>query len=198
MDRKARYLETALSLFLERGYDGVSMRRIVEVAGGSKETLYRYFESKEALFDAIIDDVQARLAAMPEPPAYVDLPLTEGLRQLGWATANAALSERAIMLIRLAAAESTRFPGLGRQLFELAPARSYARFRDYLRAKRDRGEVAIDDLQIAAEQFLAGIVGHQQLRMLLGVGTPSDEEVGRRVEAAVSAFIATYGVTDDR
>lgn len=97
------------------------------------------------------------------------------------------------MLIRLAAGEFTRFPELARFLFELAPERSYERFIGFLEEKQLRGEVTVDDPQIAAEQFLAGLVGHQQLRMLLGVGRPVAEGIDRRVDVAVRMFIRTYG-----
>lgn len=193
-DRRSRYLETALRLFIEHGYNGVTMDTVVAAAGGSKATIYRYFESKKALFSAIVDELQTTLAAAPPPADVLDLPLAEGLEILGRATANAALSDRAVVLLRLAAGEHNRFPELARVLFELAPGRSYDRFTEYLGAKRARGEVEIDDLQIAAEQFLAGLVGHLQLKMLLGVGQPSPDDVDRRVEAAVRTFLRTYGV----
>ncbi len=193
MDRRSRYLDEALRLFIRHGYNGVSMDRVVEAAGGSKATLYRYFDSKEALFSAIVDDLQTTLAATAPPPDYVDLPLEDGLRLLARATADAALSERAVVLLRLASGEFARFPELARLLFEQAPAKSYARFAAFLVAKRERGEVRFEDPQVVAEQFLAGIVGHLQLRMLLGVGTPSEDDIQRRIDAAVAMFQRTYG-----
>ena len=51
--------DIALRLFLQDGFNGVSMDQLVAEAGGSKATLYRYFPSKEALFEAIIDEVAA-------------------------------------------------------------------------------------------------------------------------------------------
>ncbi|MDH4280039.1 MAG: TetR/AcrR family transcriptional regulator [Acidimicrobiia bacterium] len=191
-ERRARYLETALALFIEHGYNGVSMDTIVSAAGGSKATIYRYFDSKETLFSAIVDDLQTRMAAIPQPEDMAELPLADGLRQLGRATATAALSDRAIVLLRLASGEYNRFPELAQTLFDLAPGRSYERFGAYLQAKQARGEVVVDDAQIAAEQFLAGIVGHLQLRMLLGVGNPTTAEIERRVDAAVKMFLRTY------
>ncbi|MEQ9319043.1 MAG: TetR/AcrR family transcriptional regulator [Polyangiaceae bacterium] len=57
-DRRSNYIETALELFIEHGYHGVTMDTVVAAAGGSKATIYRYFDSKEALFSAIVDELQ--------------------------------------------------------------------------------------------------------------------------------------------
>lgn len=196
-DRRSRYLEVALGLFIEHGYHGVSIDNIVAECGGSKATFYRYFESKDALFSAIVDDLQDTLGAVPDPDDMADLPLEEGLRTLARATANGALSERAIVLVRLAAGEFNRFPELARTLFELAPGRSYERFGAFVEARQRRGEIDVDDVQIASEQFLAGLVGHLQLRMVLGVGGASPEEIERRVESAVAVFMTAYATPDD-
>ena len=113
---------------------------------------------------------------------------------LGRATAMGALSDRAIVLIRLAAGEYGRFPELAKALFDLAPARSYDRFADFLRAKQANGEVDVEDVQIASEQFLAGLVGHLQLRKLLTDDDPSPAEIERRIELAIEKFLRGYGV----
>jgi AcrR family transcriptional regulator len=193
VDRRARYLDAALALFLEHGYHGVSMDQLVAACGGSKATLYRYFPSKTALFEAIIDDVANRTA----PPEHADdlaaMSVGDGLRLLGRATAAAALDLRTIVMLRLAVGEQARFPELGQSLYEHGPARTYARLRAFLTAKQASGEVRIDDLQVAAEQFLGGIIGHQQLRLTLGLDHPGSAAMEARVEAAVTTFLAAYG-----
>ncbi|MDW3219241.1 MAG: TetR/AcrR family transcriptional regulator [Acidimicrobiales bacterium] len=191
-DRRSRYIESALGLFIEHGYNGMSMDDLVSAVGGSKATLYRYFGSKEDLFSAIVDELQTVLGGAPPAQDVGDLALADGLRILGRATADAALSERAIVLLRLAVGEQNRFPELARLLFDLAPQRSYERFVAFLELKRERGEVDFEDAQIAAEHFLAGLVGHQQLRMLLVGDKPSPAAVDRRVDAAVRMFLRTY------
>lgn len=52
---RERLLETAISMFAERGYAGTSVREIVKQAGVSKPVLYYYFQSKEGLFLAILE-----------------------------------------------------------------------------------------------------------------------------------------------
>jgi AcrR family transcriptional regulator len=52
--RKALLL-AGINLFAEKGYASTSVREIVSAAGVSKPVLYYYFESKEGLFQAILD-----------------------------------------------------------------------------------------------------------------------------------------------
>ena len=55
---RERLLETAISIFAEKGYAGTSVREIVEQAGVSKPVLYYYFKSKQGLFLAILDQAE--------------------------------------------------------------------------------------------------------------------------------------------
>lgn len=63
---RERLVRTALRLFAERGYGGVSNREIVEACGCTKGAIYWYFESKEDLFRSVMSetlaDFQMRLA----------------------------------------------------------------------------------------------------------------------------------------
>lgn len=63
---RERLVRTALRLFAERGYGGVSNREIVEACGLTKGAIYWYFESKEDLFRTVLSetlaDFQMRLA----------------------------------------------------------------------------------------------------------------------------------------
>ncbi|RKG32736.1 TetR/AcrR family transcriptional regulator [Acinetobacter guerrae] len=54
-ERRIALLLSGTELFLERGYDAVSLDDIVNHAGGSKASIYKYFGSKEGLFKAICD-----------------------------------------------------------------------------------------------------------------------------------------------
>lgn len=48
-------LKTALNHFLEYGFAGASLRSIVKDAGLTTGAFYKYYPTKEALFDALID-----------------------------------------------------------------------------------------------------------------------------------------------
>ncbi|MGQ0617706.1 MAG: TetR/AcrR family transcriptional regulator [Acidimicrobiia bacterium] len=192
MDRRKHYLEVALDLFAAHGFHGVSIDQLVAAAGGSKATLYRYFSSKEELFEAIIADLTDATISDRSVDELADLGLEEGLRAIGQATARAALSEQATVLFRLAVGEYVRFPELAQAMFERGPAVSYARLREFIARRVAAGEIQVDDPQIAAEQFLGGVIGHLQLRRALGQDPTGPSQITARVEAGVKTFLAAY------
>ncbi len=53
-DTERKILEVAKKEFLERGFQGTSMRRIAALAGVTTGALYGYFESKEKIFDSLV------------------------------------------------------------------------------------------------------------------------------------------------
>lgn len=54
LERREQVLESALSLFSERGYHNVSMQEIAQAAEFAIGTLYTFFESKDALYSALL------------------------------------------------------------------------------------------------------------------------------------------------
>ncbi|WP_330242428.1 TetR/AcrR family transcriptional regulator [Streptomyces sp. NBC_00525] len=107
--------DTALRLFLERGYDDVGIREIADAADVSTTTLFKHFPVKEALvFDEDTAQESQLLAAVRERPAGRSIP--------------AALREHALRH-RLAAADSgARFTAF----FDLV--NSTPALRDYVQA----------------------------------------------------------------
>ena len=55
-ETERRILEAAKKEFLERGFQGTSMRRIAALAGVTTGALYGYFDSKERIFDSLVKD----------------------------------------------------------------------------------------------------------------------------------------------
>ena len=64
---RERILETATSLFVERGYDGVAMREISDACGITKAALYYHFTGKAELlseiFTAYLDEIAVVISA---------------------------------------------------------------------------------------------------------------------------------------
>src|SRR5690606_31900972 len=60
-DLRRRILDTTRRLLLDEGYASLSMRKIGRAVGFSATSLYLYFENKDALFHALIDEGMAQL-----------------------------------------------------------------------------------------------------------------------------------------
>ena len=53
-----------MEVFIERGFDGARMQEIADRAGANKAMIYYYWDSKEALFEAIVNETFAGLFQM--------------------------------------------------------------------------------------------------------------------------------------
>lgn len=60
MDTKQRILDEALTLFSEKGYANVYVNDIAEGVGIKAPSLYKHYKNKQAIFDAIIDEMNRR------------------------------------------------------------------------------------------------------------------------------------------
>ena len=58
MTTKERILDSALTLFAEKGYDGVGVDLIAEKAGIKGPSLYKHFKGKEEILDTLINKVE--------------------------------------------------------------------------------------------------------------------------------------------
>ena len=56
---KSRILDAALVMFAENGYKGTNLRDLAASLGLSKPALYRHYESKEAIWNAVLDRMEA-------------------------------------------------------------------------------------------------------------------------------------------
>jgi AcrR family transcriptional regulator len=54
-EAELRLLDSALHLFSEKGYEGTSIREIIEGAGVTRPVLYYYFQNKEDLFKRLVE-----------------------------------------------------------------------------------------------------------------------------------------------
>ena len=66
MHTKQRILREALRLFSQKGYDAVSVEQIADAVGIKAPSLYKYYKSKQDIFDAIFEETAKRYGAFTE------------------------------------------------------------------------------------------------------------------------------------
>lgn len=195
--RKA-ILEAAMSVFLKSGYLGASMDEIAAIAQVSKQTVYKQFSSKEALFVGIVtsmtgaagDAVHNDVPKLAEKGDLAEYLQSYALRQL-----TVVLTPPIMQLRRLVIGEVSRFPELARVLYERGPQRAMAIFASILEDLASRGLLKISDPKTAASHFNWLVMSEPLNRaMLLGDGAiPKSAALRRHVAESVRVFLAAYG-----
>ena len=61
---KEEILKAASKEFLKRGFNASSMRTIAKKANTTLGNVYNYYDSKEAILDAVVDDLPTKMDAM--------------------------------------------------------------------------------------------------------------------------------------
>ncbi len=193
MDRRNHYLDAAMRLFAEHGYVGTTMDMIIIETGGSKATLYKHFPTKEDLVAGLMERVATAVSAEMDDPRTSTESVADELTAIARSACEGVWSPAALAVLRLCLGEFGRFPSLAHTVWENGPARTYANFRTFLAERARRGELVVDDPQIAAEQFLGGLVGHVQLKLAFGMtDPPTRAEIDARIDSAVRTFLARY------
>lgn len=196
--RKGRKFEQVLDgareVFMRDGFEGASVDDIAREAGVSKATLYSYFPDKRLLFLEVASNQCCRQA--DEAMLAIDLsrPPREVLPKAAHHFLSFIYSEMGQRIFRICVAEADRFPELGRQFYQSGPMVMHGALVSYLEASEQRGELKIDDLKLAADQFAELCKADIWVKLLFGIrDMPSKPEIARIVDGAVETFMARYG-----
>ena len=157
--RPPEILDAALEVFAQKGFAATRLDDVAAKAGITKGTIYLYFDSKQALFEALarqsigaqIDQVCAQLAQFPGSSA--DL-LRLVLSTLG----HFAITSDRVVLPRLVLAEAANFPELAEFWRREVIERGVGLMSGIIARGIEKGEFRKIDLQHAARLCVAPIL----------------------------------------
>ncbi|MDT3378009.1 TetR/AcrR family transcriptional regulator [Labrys portucalensis] len=189
-------VDGARRVFLAHGFEGASMNDIAKEAGVSKGTLYVYFENKERLFAAIVDEERSSHVERIFEFDY-NSPDVEGtLLELSAAITAFICQPRIISAMRAVMGITERMPDIGAHFYNAGPGHSRKQLAKYLDLRVAAGQLDIDDTELAAAQFLE--MSHGPLlkpMFFMANNTPPTKARIREVaQSAVRVFMAAYGV----
>ena len=192
---KARQiLDGARRAFLAQGFDAASMNDVAREAGVSKGTIYSYFPSKDALFAALVREDKRQQAEQLSIYDDLDGPVEEALPRIGFALMDLILEPAHVAQTRTVAAVAPKFPAIGRAFYEAGPEYGHRRFAAWLERRAARGELVIENFELASEQFFNLAQGVLFKKMLFAAESkPSHEEIKATVDAAARVFLKAYG-----
>ncbi|WP_353062464.1 TetR/AcrR family transcriptional regulator [Tunturibacter psychrotolerans] len=188
--RNGKLQKVAADLFLKRGYEGVTIDKIVEVAGGSKSTVYSEFGGKCGLF---ISSIENLCRESNEPLAKIDytgLNLEESLKKLSFHILKLITAKQSVDLHRLAIGEAANCPEVGDAWYTHGPARTASFIRSLLESRRKelrKTAIPIDRIAVILHDSLTGDILY---RLLAGVGKQvNDAELKRLAGASVDLIL---------
>src|SRR5271170_2586191 len=172
--------------------DGASMGEIARAAGVSKGTLYVYFADKNRLFEAIVEREmfdQQKVAFNFDPARDV----ATTLREFGMAYIQLLCRPGGGSAIRTVMAIAERMPDVGRRYYEQVLENTINRLALYLDSRVATNDLAIDDCQLAASQFMLTCQAALFLPFIFQAAPPpSLERMTQVVESATRMFLAAY------
>ncbi len=187
-------VQAAEALFFAQGYGAVSMEAVARRAGVSKATLYVYFASKDALFARIVADKgqESPVVEALFPDTVADL--RAALLAIGQRVLRFLLQERTLSILRIAIAESARFPELGDAFYRNGPQSFCLRFRRWLETLGAQGLVRTPDTLAATHQFMALLRSDMFMRAILALPpAPGEDDINATVTGAVETWLRAFG-----
>ena len=193
-DTKERILAAALEMFSKNGYTGTNIRELSASLGLVKSGVYKHYESKEAIWNALLDEMIAYYGAhfgSPEhlPPVPDSL---EGLVTMTMHMVNITVHDEKIIMTRKV---------LTLEQFRDARARELATkhfltgltdiFTRIFTGMMDKGLLRKDDPKMLAFAYTAPI---SALIHLCDREPEKTEEAMKQVEAFSRHFTRIYGV----
>ncbi|MGH2714634.1 MAG: TetR/AcrR family transcriptional regulator [Thermoleophilaceae bacterium] len=148
-----RLIAAGRELFGDRGYEGTSIDAVLERAGVKRGALYHHFESKQSLFDAVLDREVAELARAGGEAARAQSDPVESLRA-GCATWLRMALDPAVQRIALLDAPAVVGWSRWRELDEQHVLGGLRRNLDLIAAD---GRLPSGDVDVLAHMLLAAV-----------------------------------------
>ena len=195
--KRRQIIDGARKVFMDLGFDGASMGEIARSAGVSKGTLYVYFADKNRLFEAIVEEEtlqQGKVFFNFDPERDV----TTTLMDFGRAYVQMLCRPGGGSATRTVMAIAERMPDVGRRFYNNVVALTIARLADYLEIRTASGDLAIEDCELAATQFMQMCQASLFMPFLFQAApAPSPERIEQVVDSATRMFLAGYQAKRD-
>jgi len=183
-------IRAARKEFQGHGYAGASMGRVAERAGVSTKTMYRLIPTKADLFRNVLSARISRFILELDEEHLDNLPIEKALEHMLFAYGSLTFDEDAVSSLRLVLSECDRFPEVATAFYELAIRRTTESMSAWLAGQRDRGEIDMDDLEVAVGMLRGMMIMEPQRAMMLGLrAPPQSDEITERARNCARLFL---------
>lgn len=186
--RVRHLLATACAAFLERGYDAVSLDAVAREAGVSKETIYRHFADKEALFRAAVEGLREPFSLRAGQIAAEGGAPWERLTRYARAIHDSAVEGGYLPSLWLTISIARRMPETAGLLLRDSMARMEPLRQELTRIAAGRGVAGPVPLDLAADFGALAVEGP-----LYMMGAPKRDQAGRDWHAKATTLLFLDG-----
>lgn len=193
--KREKILETAGILFMNQGFQSVSMDQIAGAVPVSKPTLYAHFKDKRDLFVAVINERCAVFISTLKAAIENGKTPEESLYNFAREFLDMTLTTESLQFHRTIIGESVTFPEMAQLFYETGPSQVRAVLMAYLDTLNKQKLMKISDTSLASDIFLSMAKGHTHLKCLLGITKKvSAKERDRIAHEVARFFIQGYSV----
>ncbi|MDF5732295.1 MAG: TetR/AcrR family transcriptional regulator [Rhizonema sp. PD38] len=181
-------LRGAMQEFLEHGYAGARIDKIVAAAGVSKATVYRHFADKEALFTALIQRMacRANLFQQQDVSPLEEEPVVFLKRYATQMLDNITQDSQGLTFFRIIIGESGRFPELGQAFVQNIEKPNLNLLIQYFAT---HPKLQLADPEVAARTFVGTLIHFMIVRDLLHGGDVVPIECYRFIDSLLNLII---------
>lgn len=197
-DTKARILAAALELFSRKGYEGTNIRELSASLGLVKSGVYKHFESKEAIWNALLDEMIAyygrRFGSAEHLPPVPDS--AEEFTAMALRMADLTIHDPQIVMTRKVLTLEQFRDGRARELATKHFLTGLTEmFTHIFAGMMDKGLIRRDDPAMLAFAYTTPV---SALIHLCDREPEKTAEAEARIEAFTRHFIATYAAEGDQ
>ena len=182
-------LDTALDMFLDRGFVQTTMEGVAAAVGMTKRTVYARYPDKAALFLATVQRAIEQLIVPTDTLRNLD---SDTLEHTLTAVAKMRVAQVAtpqgLKLQRIINSESYRFPEIFTSSYEQGAGPVIAFLADLLRRHDSAGAVCVAQPEMAATVFMSMVVSGP-VRIIVSGNPLSQHEIDDRITFAVGLFL---------
>ena len=192
MSKQQQILDVASAYFQTFGYDGSSISAMARDSGISKESIYRYFKGKNALFMAVIDQelVQYKVKITHLVDDSISADLRQSLVNIAGTLLSLLMNDHQQAVRRLVFNEVRRSPEIGRYYHEIGPALAYENLEKFFSSVREETQFSPRNL---SRYFMALVLHELMLERSCGVReNPTADEINEIVGPIVDDFLKAY------
>jgi TetR/AcrR family transcriptional repressor of mexJK operon len=190
--KEQEVLDVATEYFLQHGYRGASINAMARSSGISKESIYRYFSSKQQLFEAVIgrELIDYRRSLHRLDATLRTMELRAALITVAETILGIITTDRTMALRRLIFDEATRSPEVGQHYYKIGPGQAYAVIESVLETHAHQSDF---DIPTLARHFTGLLSWRVTLERQCAVRPqPTAQEIAELATPLVDDFMKAF------